>query len=90
VSSLFAHALRRPVNFMLSVHVILCDCVTCTCLSYCNIVALYNCYRVESHLQLKTIIIIIIIIIIVIVIIIIIIIIMLPYRKDRQCKQGMM
>jgi hypothetical protein len=42
---------------MSSVAVILCDCVTCTCLSYCNIVALYNCYRVETHLQFKPIII---------------------------------
>jgi hypothetical protein len=43
---------------MLSVGVILCDCVTCTCLSHCSTVALYNCHGVETHLQLKPIIII--------------------------------
>jgi hypothetical protein len=50
VSSLFAHALHCcSMYFVSNVGVISCDCVTCTCLS----VALYNCHRVETHLQLK-------------------------------------
>jgi hypothetical protein len=52
-SSLLYLVLYCPVYFMLSVGVILCDCVTCTFLSYCSTVALCNCHRVETHSQLK-------------------------------------